>query len=53
MFIAGIPRTCEDEVSTELLMSQNVSVEIDPDGPGGVDPFNVTCVMNGKYLLGH
>ena len=26
-------------------------MEIDPDGHGGVDPFNVTCTLDGEKGL--
>ena len=49
-FLTGIPQSCED-VSNGVISSQKGTntIEIDPDGVGGVDSFNVTCTLNGKY----
>ena len=33
---------------TEIISEQK-PIEIDPDGVGGVDSFNVTCTLYGKF----
>ena len=48
--IAGKPRNCE-EASADVPSPQSDSIEIDPDGLGGVNPFNVTCTVHGKCQI--
>ncbi|XP_064594774.1 uncharacterized protein LOC135461554 [Liolophura sinensis] len=40
----GLPRNC-DEVRLQNPESKSGSYKIDPDGPGGIPPFTVACVI--------
>ncbi|XP_072025123.1 uncharacterized protein [Amphiura filiformis] len=47
----AFPRSCE-EISPDLATESNVTL-IDPDGPGNLEPFNVTCTTDGITQVHH
>ncbi|XP_072025121.1 contactin-associated protein 1-like [Amphiura filiformis] len=50
-FASAFPRSCK-EVALALITESNVTL-IDPDGPGNLKPFNVTCTTDGITQVHH